>query len=150
MKKLLALCFVLLAAAGLYAQEKIDVGKYVNECISLFEKPVPAGFERMDRNSYRKMDDKGNNIVVFVENNRVIVSLYGKLFYSTGAAAGFLGPFYTFFENNKWEYYGQDYYAGNQYDFYYRNDVHAVMGINKREDGLIVANVMFTKDRAYF
>jgi hypothetical protein len=96
MKKLLLAVLVLLAAAGLYAQEKIDVGKYVNECISLLEKPVPAGFERMSRNSYGKMDDKGNNIMVGVENNRVIVSFYGKLFYSTDAAAGFLVPFYTF------------------------------------------------------
>jgi hypothetical protein len=145
MKKLLALCFLFLLVQGAYAQlTQKDVEDTVNKCISLLGKSVPEGSIRMGRSMF-KVPYKDWEIVMVVENGLIYVTSYGSVHYSTDMASAFLGSFYTFFEDSgSWKYVGR----GSVYDdVYYNNEVYAALETYKREDGLIVAMVLFSKFR---
>jgi hypothetical protein len=146
MKKLLALCFLLLLVQGVYASGHIqltqeNVEDIVNKCVSLLGKPVPEGAIRYDRIIF-KVPYKDWEIAVIVEDGLILCSAYVGAYYTTGDASAFLGQFYTFFEDsNRWKYVGR--ITG---DAYYNNDAYASLTTGKRDDGLISALISFARD----
>jgi hypothetical protein len=115
------------------------VKAYIDECVSLVGKPVPSGFKRTDRSTYKKtIGGDQISLIVAVEDNIVKVAIVGLAFDTSNLASQFLSYFYTFFEDNKWEYLGSDADAV----VYEKNNIMAFISNYRREDGKIVGAVV--------
>jgi hypothetical protein len=127
--------------SNLFSQETLEdfIQYYINTSISTLGNSVPSGFQRLDRTTYKNEMD----IVVFTENNIVIASAFGSTFPTNNEAAEYNGVFYTFFEDN-WTFFRS---TNKGDDIYIKNNVYAIIyRPTKRDDGLIVAMIGFSKD----
>jgi hypothetical protein len=131
-KKYIFGLFFLSCLAICYGQENI------NEYISYLDRPVPRNFQRVDRTNY--MDNTGN-IILSIENNLVKACSIGVAFAYNHEASEWLAFYYNYFEDNNWEYVNI-----SNMEIYIKDNVYAIIGSSKRDDGQIVSMIMFTKD----
>ena len=93
----------------------------------------------MDRTTY--MND--NDIVLYVHNNLVIASIIGTVFDYTHEASAWLADYYNYFENQNWIFSEGD----SSGDVYTKNGILVMCyKPSKRDDGMIVTMVIFTKE----
>lgn len=141
MKKNIIFLYLFFAGITLFAQESLDefIQYYITTCISVLGNPVPSGFQRIDRTSFKNEYD----VILFTENNIVTASAFGSAFSSNSDATEFNGIFYTFFEDN-WTFFRS---TNQGADIYIKNDVYAIINRpRRRDDGQIVAIIGFSKD----
>jgi len=136
---LLGLIFV---SAG-FSQERA-----VSQCLSFLGKVVPGGFSRMNRTTYSGfiIDDSGDEhqVQLLVSNDIVYAVVYGAITEYTHEAREWLSPFYNYFEDNNWLFSEEESFI--EEDVYTKDDDYVMIPkIFKREDGMIVAMVFFSK-----
>jgi len=133
MKKYIFCIFIFLCVTICYGQERVA------DYITYLERPVPEGFQRMNRTTY--LDNTGN-IVLSTENNLVKVCAVGASFKYTNEALEWLAYFYNYFEDTRWEFFEEE-----GLEIYKKYNVYAIIsGAEKREDGQIVSMVILTRD----
>ena len=138
MKKKICILLFFLISLKSFAQDEIMV-YYFNKCISLLGQNVPNDFHRMNRTMF----NNDESIVLVVEKNLIIVSSFGSTFDRNDQAVRFSGLIYTFLEDNNWIFHSN---LGNN-DIYFKNGIYAcILETSRREDGSIVAMVMFSKN----
>jgi hypothetical protein len=135
-KNIIFIMLFLLFVLNIYCQT-VTVSDIINDLISYLNKPVPEGFQRVNRYVF------GNdlNITLEVENEIVILSSFGRAFYTTHEASNHNTFLYEYFENynNNWNFYR----SLGRYDIYVKNGVYAgIMRPLRRDDGLIVVQLL--------
>ena len=143
-KTLLLIFFGIIFANTVFSQEKI-----INHSIGFLGNPVPAGFSRMDRTSFSGfvIDDYGEEkqIQLFTQSGIVIASMFGVIADFTHEAREWLAQYYIYFEDNKWLFLEEE--SDDEIDVYFKNDIYVIIPrISRRDDGMIVAVLMFTKE----
>jgi hypothetical protein len=143
MKKCIVISLFFVFNISIFAQENIIL-EYINNCIDLLGKPLPnIGFQRINRDVYRKTD---NGILLLIENGQIVFSTVGTITERSDEAALIISYFYDYFEKNNWNYYG----VHNNFDVYYNNGVYAgISEVARREDGYMVAMVGFSRNIDY-
>jgi hypothetical protein len=133
--KRIVFIFVLFSVNYFVISQNNDINIY----ISYLGKPVPEGFNQIDRATYTNDD----NIVLYIQNGLVIASVIGMAFDYNHEASAWLADYYNYFENQNWIFIEGD----TSGDLYIKN---GILGMcykpAKRDDGLIVAMVIFTKE----
>ena len=118
------------------------IADFINRTVSMLGGSVPSGFQRIDRTTFKNDED----IVLITENGIVVYSYVGSVFGTTGEAHALNGAFYDYFENNRnnWRFVRSTVYGT---DIYLRNGVYArIETPSRRDDGLIVAGVGFSRN----
>jgi hypothetical protein len=85
---------------SIFAQD-IKMEYYLNKCISLLEKPVPDGFQRIGKTGYRNEE----GITVSVKNGIITLSTFSSAFLTTNETHEFNALLYDYVENTNWQYY---------------------------------------------
>ena len=139
MKRLIAVVVFIFSVSLCYSQDYL--GGRINECVSYISKSVPNGFHRSDRTTY--INDTGD-IVLTIDNGKVIISTNGRAFERTNEAHQWQAQFYEYFENNNWSYSDL---SESGVEVYVKNGIYAcILRPFRRDDGLIAALVMFLDD----
>ena len=137
MKRCIFGVLFLFCLAVCYGQQNID------EYISYLGQPVPKDFERINRTMYK---DNTGYIVLFVENNLVKICSIGGAFDYTHEASNWLAFYYSYFEDNKWEYT-----KASDSDIYEKNGTYAMIARpRERADGSIGSMIMLINDPEWF
>ena len=110
------------------------VKAYIDECVSLLGKPVPSGFRRAGRDTYHKTVGDDISLVAVVKDNTIVEAKVEVAFLATNEASQFNSFFYTFFEDNKWEYGGTD---NDGDDIYHKNGIYAYISTSRRAIGVL-------------
>ena len=127
-----------------FSQERI-----VDRCVDFIGRAVPKGFSMQDRTTYSGniIDDYGDehNVQLLVKNGLVYASAYGAIAEYTHEATEWLSQFYVYFENGNWIFSEED--SSREEDVYINGNIYAIiMSPFKRDDGMIVAIIIFTKE----
>ena len=119
---------------------------HINKTISMLGGAIPEGFQRLDRTMFRNNED----IILMVENGIVTMSSFGDIFTTTGEAHLFTGLLFEHFENNRnnWVHFRSN---RNGTEIYQKADVYAgILKPAKRDDGMIVSVISFSKNNSIF
>ena len=125
-----------------------DINRFVDECISLLEGPVPERFELIAPNMYQAIADDDYRILISI-NDQVIAASFSAAFAERTNAARLNELFHTFFENSNWEQLEQSTYEDN---LFLKDDTYVAIDIKQepREDERVVTYLCFTKDFTFF
>ena len=136
MKKNIFVLTFLGMASLCYSQ--VNIGRYINECVSLISKPVPNNYVRGDRTTFLNED---GIIVAKVINGIVIGGAIGQAFDRTNEALEWQSQFYDFFESNNWNYSNL---SERGVEIYSKNNIYAlIISPSRRNDNQIAAMVIF-------
>jgi hypothetical protein len=107
--------------------QNISVGELINRCISLLDKPVPDGFRQI--NSQTFFSDEG--ILLFVNNEIVIVSSIHNTFRSNNEVNRYRTSFSSYLESNNWEFFRR---VSTGADIYKKGDLSAIIESPRKLD----------------
>jgi hypothetical protein len=140
MKKLIVLAlFLSVVVLPAFAQNaRFTVAELVERAVSKLDRPVPAGFQRVDRTTFINDD----NFIIHIMNGLVFRSSVAGVAETSHEAYAALGRLYDFFEDsqNRWVL---NPYAG--VSVYHNSGVYAIIVRPvRRHDGLFVTMVSFS------
>jgi hypothetical protein len=131
----------ILCAAVSFAESDVSDNIFLQCMQAVVDNKIPEGFQRVSRTVYAK-ESEFETAALFIENGVIRATLIGAAFKTSHEANSYLSPYYKLHEELGTTYYG----SHNGHDIYQIGPILAKLGTSKREDGLIVAAIMFAKN----
>jgi hypothetical protein len=140
MKKMLVYSLIFfLPILQVYGQN-VPVAELINRCVSLLDKPVPNGFRQVNRQTFTNNE----GVLLFVNNEIVIVSALVNIFKSDSEAHEFNTLFSNFLKNNNWDFFRT---SSSGADIYLINGLYAIIEKpRKHENGSIETMIGFSRN----
>jgi hypothetical protein len=121
----------------IFTSEFIFAQSFISRCISYLGKPIPDGFNRISETVY-----KNDDIILHIENNIVVSSVWTKKCNSEYDAHLYYVGYSNLFKNTYWKLLESDMHVA----LYKRANIYAGLvkpGIDMRVDGVIEVHVIF-------
>jgi hypothetical protein len=141
MKKIFIFLFIFSLSILQVHGQNITVSELINRCISLLDKPVPNGFQQINRQVF--INNEG--ILLLVYDEIVVVSTLAKSFETEREANNFNALFSNFFkDDNSWDLFRR---SSSGAEIYLRNGLYAIIEKpRKQNNGSIETMIGFSRN----